>query len=262
MNQKDLRKVPLILFIDQDLRFFLHKALRKAEFLEYSLKNRKTSIKDVIESIGIPHTEAGSIIHHGKQIGFGVHPQQGQHFRIEAIKPPLDVFSASILRPEPLTEIKFIVDFNAGRLAKLLRMAGMDTAYEPNLSDSEIAEKAYNEKRILLTRDTNLLKRKHLEFAKYVKSVYPEDQLKEIVDFFDIGRFIRPLTRCSVCNGLLEETEKKKIVHRLQPKTILYYEDFKVCTSCDRIYWSGSHLEGIMGLLKKSGAQKIQRLFD
>lgn len=249
MNQK----APLILFIDQDLRFFLHKAFRTAEFLEYGLKNRKTSIKDVIESIGIPHTEAGSIIHHRKQVGFGFHVQQGHHFRIEAIKPPLDVFSSSLLRPEPLTEIKFMVDLNAGRLAKLLRMAGMDTAYDPDLSDLEIAEKACNEKRILLTRDTNLLKRKHLEFAKYVKSIHPEDQLREVVDFFDLGRFLKPLTRCSMCNGLLEKTEKKNIVHRLQPKTILYYDDFLICSSCDRIYWSGSHLEGIMGLLKKSG---------
>ena len=245
-------KAPLILFIDQELRFFLHKAVRKAEFLEYSLGARKASIKDVIESVGIPHTETGAIINHGKQIGFGFYPQPGQHCRIESIKKPLDVFSPSILRPFPLEQMKFIVDLNAGRLAKLLRMAGLDTAYEPSLSDPEIAGIAHNEKRILLTRDTNLLKRKNLDFAKYVRSVDPEEQLKEVVEFFDAGRFIAPLTRCSICNGILDDVEKQRIIDRLEPKTIQYYNDFRQCSSCDKIYWYGSHMEGIMQTLKKS----------
>lgn len=251
MRKLGQKKATLILFIPNELRFFLHKALRQSEFIEYSLSNRKTSIKDVLESIGIPHIEAGSIITNGKRIGFGFHPQAGQVFRVEAVKQPLNVFVPSILRPEPLTEMKFIVDLNAGRLAKLLRMAGLDTAYEPELSDFEIAEKAYNERRIILTRDTDLLKRKNLDFGRYVRSIRPEDQLKEVVDFFDLGRFINPLTRCSICNGILGDIEKNEIIHRFEPRTILYYNEFRICGSCDRIYWAGSHIQGIMDLMKK-----------
>lgn len=253
--KKDNQKKPgLILFIDEGLRFFLSKALRRSEFLEYSMGGRRTTIKDVLESTGIPHTEAGSILHNGRQLDFGFHPLPGQHFRIKAIEPPLDVFSPSILRPDPLTEIKFIVDVNTGRLAGLLRMAGFDTAYDPDLKDPGIAEKACMEKRILLTRDTGLLKRKNLNFARFIRSIHPGEQLREVIHFFNLASFVSPLTRCSVCNGILKDVEKSEIIHRLEPRTKEYYEDFRICLSCERIYWEGSHTSRIMDLIKKSTA--------
>ncbi len=63
-------------------------------------------------------------------------------------------------------------------------MLGFDASYSSSYSDSEIADIAETERRIVLTRDTDLLKRKKIVFAKRIKANLPYDQLIEIIIFF------------------------------------------------------------------------------
>jgi uncharacterized protein with PIN domain len=232
------------------------QALLRAGFkndpIEYEL-NRRASIKDIVESIGIPHTEIGSIRVKSQLMAFGFIPKPGQKIHVAEIDAPFDVTQPSLLRPDPIQAVRFIVDVNVGRLAALLRLAGFDTTYENGMDDAQIAALADTEKRIVLTRDRALLKRNQVLFGRLVRAVKPDEQLVEALHFFGLSGPFRLFSRCLLCNRPLEPVEKTAIVHRLEPKTKKYFDTFKTCPDCDRIYWRGSHYDAMAAKLKRSG---------
>ena len=169
------------------------------------------------------------------------------------ILPPFDVTCPTCLRPAPLKKIRFIADLNVSKLATLLRMSGIDTEISQDLSDKEIASLAHEKQRIVLSKDLGLLKHRKITFGRYVRSVYPEDQLKEIINFFNLNPHLQPFSRCLRCNTSLTHVEKRDILSRLQPKTRLFFHNFKICTRCDKIYWKGSHHEGMVKKMQQYG---------
>lgn len=203
--------------------------------------DRKASVKDVIEALGVPHTEIGRIEANKKEVSFGYLVNIQDRLDVYTLDAPVDFSIPSILRPEPLEELRFLADVNVGRLAILLRMMGMDTAYKNSLSDVELAEISSIEKRILLTRDTRLLRRSKVVFGHLVRETAPQRQLVEVVRLFNLTGRLSPFTRCLVCNSVLEPIEKDKIIHRLEPLTKRYYDTFYLCPGCGKIYWPGSH---------------------
>ncbi len=224
----------------------------KGEALEYRLE-RRASIKDTVESLGIPHTEIGAIRSGGRETDFGFIPEPGQQIQVSEITPPFDVTRPSKLRPAPLPTVRFIVDVNVGRLAALLRLTGFDTAYGNSLDDRDIAELAHGENRVVLTKDRALLKRSKIVFGRLVRAVLPEDQLTETLHFFGLAGPYRLFTRCLRCNRILEPVAKEAILHRLEPKTKKYFNTFKTCPDCDRIYWRGSHCDAMAAKMERSG---------
>ncbi len=142
-----------------------------------------------------------------------------------------------------------MVDVNVAKLGSLLRMAGIDTAYPANLSDADIAAVAEQQGRILLSRDRGLLKHKIIIHGHLVRSQLPGEQLAEVVHLYGLRDLLQPFSRCMLCNSLLVHVEKATILDRLEPLTIKYYQVFYLCPSCDKIYWSGSHKEGMNRLL-------------
>ena len=86
---------------DPVLDFFL-AGRHPGEALNYPL-TRSASVKDIIESLGVPHTEVGGIRFNGQEIGFASVPDAPGDLYVRGIKPPFDVRSPSLLRPEPLT---------------------------------------------------------------------------------------------------------------------------------------------------------------
>ena len=214
---------------------------------------RRSSVKDIIESLGIPHTEIGAIKINGKEINFGFIPRQSCRIEVYPIAFPFDVTKFSILRPDPLKSLRFIVDVNVGKLASLLRMTGMDTAYDTEFTDGEIACKAEKEGRVVLSKDIALLKRKKIHYARYVRAIHPDEQLKEVVDFFGIQSKLSLLSRCIRCNTELVSVDKNDILNRLEPKTEKYFHHFKLCKTCNRIFWKGSHHESMEKRLRKAG---------
>jgi uncharacterized protein with PIN domain len=120
-------------------------------------------------------------------------------------------------------------------------MVGFDTVYHVDFQDEELARISSNERRILLTRDRELLKRNIVTRGYCVRGTNPRQQLAEVLQRFDLLCSIAPFQRCVHCNILLQPTRKELISDRLQPETKQYYDEFCVCPACDRIYWKGSH---------------------
>jgi len=214
---------------------------------------RRASIKDIVESFGVPHTEIGSIRVDDHNQDFGFIPEPGQEVRVMEIEAPFEVTIPSLLRPEPLPSVRFVVDVNVGRLAALLRLTGFDAAYENGLRDREIAEMARRKQRIVLTKDRALLKRNKIVFGRLVRATHPEDQLLETLQFFGLTGPFDFFSRCLLCNKKLQSVAKAEVIHRLEPKTKKYFNTFKTCPGCDRIYWRGSHCDAMAARLKSVG---------
>ena len=201
------------------------------------------SVKDVIESLGVPHTEVDLILANGQSIGFDYLVQDGDRIAVYPRFRTLDVAQLSLVRPSPLEQYRFILDVHLGRLATYLRMLGFDTLYRNDYADEELAGIASREKRILLTRDRGLLKRSMVKYGYCLRTTNPRRQIAEVLHRFDLFKAIEPLQRCLSCNALLRSVEKSVILNHLPPQTTQFYDEFRHCTGCDRIYWKGSHYE-------------------
>ncbi len=215
------------------------------------LFNGSPSIKDPIEAIGVPHTEVGLIVVNGCSVGFGSRLRAGDSVQAYPIGADITITPIVKLRDEPLRKNVFILDVHLGKLAKMLRMLGFDTVYEIDYDDAEIIRRSLQENRIIVTRDRLLLHAKVVTHGYCVRSTDPEEQLREALDRFDLYSNIRPFYRCMVCNSKVRSVEKSAILHRLEPKTILYYDTFYICDGCNRIYWQGSHHDRLKDRFEK-----------
>ena len=231
----------------EELNDFLAPELRKRDFL-HDL-NRRTSVKDVIESFGVPHTEVEIILVNGTSVDFSHIVQGGERISIYPMFEGLDVTPLLRLRPAPLRTPRFILDTNLGRLAGYLRLLGFDYMYRNDYDDRTVAETAQQVQRTVLTRDRALLQHRIIDHGYFVREVRPRFQVKEVMARFDLYRLVNPFSRCSRCNGELREVNKAVIVDRLEPKTKKYFDTFKMCNGCQQIYWQGSHYERSMLLL-------------
>jgi len=245
-----MKIIQLNISFNKELRTLLHPKHRKLSLLNHTIHHHG-SIKDVIESLRVPHTEIGQLRVNGEQVNFSYQVQDNDSISVDAHTVPVNPCWPDILRPKPLPSIRFMVDVNVAKLCSLLRMTGFDTLCIPELDDPGIAETAAQQKRILLSRDRGLLKRKIIEHGHLVRAHLPEEQLREIISFYGLQNIIEPFSRCMNCNGLLAGIEKEAIRHRLQPLTKKYYNTFFHCPDCDKIYWSGSHKTGMNQLLVK-----------
>jgi hypothetical protein len=235
-----------------NLKELLRPPFRGLKRVEYEL-TRQASVKDIIEALGVPHTEVGRLIVAGREISFAVPGADDDTLDVYPLSPPVDVTTPTLLRPEPLPGITFAVDMNVGKLATLLRMAGFDTYYQNYISDPELVAVAGREKRILLSKDTDLLKRRGVVFGYLVREIQPERQLAEIVQLFGLKEQFKPLSRCLRCNGLLQPVAKEEIIEQLEPLTKRYYDSFRRCLGCGKIYWPGTHRDQMLLVLNRYG---------
>lgn len=235
-----------------NLKELLRPQFRGLESIEYEL-SRAASVKDIVEALGVPHTEVGRLTVAGREISFAALGAENDRLDVYPLSPPVDVLTPTLLRPEPLAAITFAVDMNVGKLATLLRMAGFDTFYRNYISDPELIEVAVREKRILLSKDMDLLKRKEVVFGHLVREIYPEKQLAEIVHLFGLREQFEPLSRCLRCNGVLQPVRKQQIIEQLEPLTKKYYNSFRQCQDCRNIYWPGSHRDKMLLVLNRHG---------
>jgi len=216
---------------------------------------RRASLCDIVESLGVPHTEIGAIRSQTHPLGFPFIPQRSMVIDIDPIPPPFDICQKTLLRPEPFSTLRFIVDENVAKLASLLRILGIDADYFSGISDRELSRIAHDQKRVVLSKDTQLFKRKAIVFGRYIRSVKPLDQLKEVLDFFAFDHDFSPFSRCLDCNAPLHSIPKERIIHRLEPKTKLYFNEFRHCETCDKIVWKGSHHDHMIASLKSVGIE-------
>ena len=199
------------------------------------------SVKDVLESIGVPHTEVDVILANGKSVDFTYRVRDGD--RITVYPPAQSIGTSPLvhLQPRPPLEARFIADTHLGRLTAYLRMLGFDALYDKSFQDENLAQISASEDRTLLTRDRGLLKRNEVVRGYFLRATDPARQLAEVIQRFALKASIRPFRLCIHCNTLLQATSKESIADRLLSETKQYYDEFYVCPQCARIYWKGSH---------------------
>jgi uncharacterized protein with PIN domain len=146
---------------------------------------------------------------------------------------------------EPVeTPRRFFADAMLGKLAKWLRILGCDVAFDPAISDKEIADRARREGRVILTRDTLLIRRREVRDNHFfVRGDSYRDQLRQVVAHFRIDPSEGWFTRCVRCNEPLTEVDKPRVAGKVPPYVYQTQESFGLCACCGRIYWKATHGE-------------------
>lgn len=199
------------------------------------------SVKDMIESCGIPHTEVDLILANGCPVDFSYLVEDGDRIGVFPRFRSIDITSIVNVRPRSLPQVRFLADNHLGRLARFLRLLGLDASYAQDWSDPELVEISISEERILLTRDIQLLKHGSLVYGYYVRATDPREQMTEVVRRFRLSGQLVPFSRCMVCNGILAPAAKEDVAHRLPAETQAHVDDYAVCTTCGQVYWEGAH---------------------
>lgn len=204
-----------------------------------------STLGHVVESIGVPLTEVGALVVDGREVAVGHIPAAGETVTVRAVARPQDV---------PGAPLRFLLDVHLGTLARRLRLLGVDAAYEStDIGDPALATRSAAERRVLLSRDRGLLRRRELWAGAYVYSDRPDDQLSDV-----LGRFapaLRPWTRCSACNGTLRAATKDEVADRLEGGTRGTYDVFAQCGSCERVFWRGAHHDRLEEIVERALAE-------
>ncbi|ARG96662.1 Mut7-C RNAse domain-containing protein [Legionella micdadei] len=233
----------------EELNDFLPREKRKISF--FHSVTHQTTIKDLIESLGVPHTEVDLILVNGKSVNFSYLIQNEDYISVYPVFETLDISELTQLRAKPLRKARFILDVHLGKLAKYLRLLGFDTVYENDFSDEIIALRSKEEKRIVLTRDVGLLKNKSISHGYWMRHTDPKKQVEEVLKRFSLTKQCHPFTRCLNCNGLLKTVKKNKIIDHIPPLARQYHDNFMQCQSCKKIYWEGSHYMKLKKAIEK-----------
>lgn len=199
----------------------------------------RQTIKHLAESLGVPHPEIGRVQVNGRLEALGKITEDGDRVEIDPIENGCPI------------EPRFLLDCHLGRLTAHLRMLGFDCLYQNDFDDEKITDIMQQDERILLTRDRRLLMRKVIVHGYCLRALDPLEQLKEVIQRFDLMDKINPFHRCLRCNYPLEAVNKKDILDRLEPLTKKYFDEFHICPACNQIYWKGSHYERMQHLIEQ-----------
>lgn len=151
--------------------------------------------------------------------------------------------------------MKFAADEMLGKLARWLRMAGLDVSYSRQIEDRDLVERSRAEGRLLLTRDTRLVKSLGPEEHFFVTQNHLEDQLREFLERFpSLKNELKPFSRCVECNTPLAAVGKESLQQKVYPYVFSTQENFTSCETCGRIYWQATHVAKIR--------EKLSRLFQ
>jgi uncharacterized protein with PIN domain len=226
-------------FIDELNDFLPHYRKNTPFCLEFEPHQ---SLKHLIESLGVPHTEFGRVLVNGLLTESGCRLRNDDQVTVYPADAPLD------------GEACFILDNHLGQLATYLRMLGFDCLYRNDYQDEELAKVSIDEERVLLTRDRRLLMRKAIRRGYCIHQTDPRLQATELLRRFKLFEQVKPFQRCLRCNSPLQPVAKQDIIERLEPLTKKYYDEFHICPSCNQIYWKGSHFENMQQLILKMAA--------
>jgi hypothetical protein len=243
----------------EELNFFLRDEQQKCE-LPAEIAPGQT-VKDLIESFGVPHVEVDLILVDGEPVDFAYQPQSGQRISVYPVFERFDISPLARLRPEPLREPRFIADVHLGTLARRLRILGFYTEYPPHGEDEYLAARAAGQGLILLSRDRQLLMRKIVSRGMYVRATQPREQVREIVYRLDLYDRLAPFSRCVACNGLLRDlpvgsAEWEEHKGSIPPGVRKWCSTYRICTACGKLFWRGSHVKRLEELLEVLAADR------
>ncbi len=232
----------------EELNDFLPEEKRKVRFAHNYID--RASVKDVIESLGVPHTEVDMILVNSNSVGFDYLINDADDISVYPLFEALDISDIQHLRPKPLRKPKFIADVHLGRLTRYLRMLGFDVLYENNFEDDEIVKISLEAKRAILTKDRGILKQSEVTHGYWVRSSKVKEQVVEIIKRFDLKKLIKEFTCCIECGSMLESISKNEIINELPPKVSRSQTEFSRCPSCEKLYWKGTHYHRMLSFIK------------
>ncbi len=232
-----------------ELNDFLPTERRKVE-IPYRFDISPT-VKDAIESLGVPHVEVDLILVNGASVGFDHRLVAGDRVSVYPVFESLDIGPVVRLREEPLRRTAFVADVHLRRLARFLRLLGFDALHTNDFDDEELVEISASEGRILLTRDRQLLKHGRVTHGYWVRSTDPVEQAREVVRRFDLIDGVQPFSRCPACNGNLGAVEKEAVAAEIPPKTARWLDEYVRCDACGKLYWHGTHFNRLEDLIER-----------
>ena len=241
----------------EELNDFLPSRLRKRSFTVDSKEAR--SVKDLLESQGVPHTEIDLILVDGDSVGFDTIIDRPVRIAVYPRFERLDIASVSNLGRPPLRVIRFVADVHLGKLVRRLRLLGFDCRYNREWDDAMLARISADEERILLTRDAGLLKRSIVTHGMFIHSDAPRERVRNVVQKLDLYRLARPFARCVECNGQLVEIPKEHAQDRVPEQTYRYVDRYLECDTCGKVYWKGTHWKRLERLVADALDQSTQR---
>jgi hypothetical protein len=229
------------------LNDFLPQCHKQVAFV-HRVKDQ-AAVKDPIEALGIPHPEVDLILANSQSVGFDYLLQENDFISVYPRFVSLRIDTISHVQPPPPEHYRFILDVHLGKLANYLRLLGFDVLYRNDYDDAQLAQIASQEQRVLLTQDVGLLKRRLVTYGYRVRSSDPKQQVREILDRFELETAIAPFQRCTRCNGLIAAVDKQTIYAQLPPLTRRYYDEFFQCQTCQQVYWKGAHFQQLQQLI-------------
>lgn len=205
------------------------------------------SVKDLIESKGIPHTAIFKLKVNGRQKTLDYNLQDG-----DEVKPfPFELVDEKQWDPIYSRPTAFIADVHLGKLVKTLRLLGFDTAYNKSWDDPTIIHKSNGQRRMILTRDLDLLKNGATRYGYWVRSTDPDQQIRELFGRFSLGDNIHSFSRCMKCNGKLQSVSLEQVENKVPAKVKKWHSVYWVCQTCGQVYWKGSHFEKLKKKVKE-----------
>lgn len=249
-NPRATEPFPVELRFYEELNDFLPPAKRKRSYTVSCSGQR--SVKDLIESQGVPHTELDLILVDGESVGFKYAVTEPCRIAIYPVFEALDITAVSRLGRPPLRRACFIGDVHVGKLVRWLRLLGFDCAYDRNWDDKELARRSADEHRILLTRDRGLLKRAIVAHGIYIRSDHPEDQVQQVLERLDLRGAARPFSRCLTCNGCLHPVRKTDVSERVPKMAFQLNDRYYECEDCLRVFWRGSHWQRLQNMVERA----------
>ena len=156
--------------------------------------------------------------------------------------------------------MKFVVDCMLGKLAKWLKILGFDATYLNRVEDRELLLLARREKRVLLTKDQELLHAAAGLPRLFIESDDWQKQLTQVLDSFRLRKLAHPHSRCLLCNVELKRIPKRMAKNLVAPFVFERAFSFSICPSCGRVFWPGTHFDDmdlkITRILLKTTSQR------
>lgn len=198
-----------------------------------------TTVKDLLEAVGIPHCEIGRV--YGPEGVLGLDHLLNYETSLNVVA----------IDPYSLSQPRFICDQHLGALARLLRMMGFNTTWQNHWLEAEVARRALNEDRVVLSRNRGLLKRKALTRAMLIRSDQGDAQAREVLRRFQLTQKIEMFGRCTACNGQMDSVAKADVWDLIPPRTRAWLDEYWQCQDCGQLYWEGTHVLAIRKRIEK-----------
>ena len=152
-------------------------------------------------------------------------------------------------------EPTFFVDAMLGNIARKLRLLGYDSQYFSDIDDEKLIDGARKEKRIIISKDEELIKRAQKLGIGSIRITKKEeiDQFFEIITSVNLKRVkINGNTaRCPKCNSLTESVDKNIIKEKIPQGVLKSNDKFWRCKCCKQIYWEGTHIKNLQEFVGK-----------